>query len=149
MIALQKNTQRILACGLNDAESHSINDIVINDGGEFYTVDSDFDLWNAARTEHFDFCILGQSEELPFPTFRIWLLRGLQPDIRIVVLYDEIGSLETGPLENCQQVQILQRPIDPSAWSSLLESDATIPHVTDSPLYQYTVERPATETIES
>lgn len=149
MIALQKSTQRILALGLNGVENHSINEIVSNDGGEFYAVDTDLDLWDAARTEHFDLCILGQSEELPFPTFRIWLMRGLQPDMRVIVLYDEISSLETNPLVDCQQVEMIQRPIDPSVWNNLLERDSTIPHLKDCPIPHYARESSVEVTIET
>lgn len=149
MIAIQKSIIRVLAFGLNGAESHSINEIVMDNGGEIHSVDTDLDLWEAARAEPFDVCILGQSEALPYPTLRIWLLRGLLPHARIIVLYDEIGSLETGPLEDCQQVEMIQRPANPFLWQDLLEPDTTIPQLVDSPVPRFSVERPVTEDIQT
>lgn len=127
MIAIQKNTNRILALGLNEAEHHSIGKIVANEGGDLNAVETDLDLWEAARDECFDVCILGQSEALPFPTLRIWLMRALQPYAKIIVFYDEIGSLETGPLEDCRQVEMIQRPVDPVCLENLLEDIKSLP----------------------
>ncbi|MBN2326034.1 MAG: hypothetical protein JXR73_02695 [Candidatus Omnitrophica bacterium] len=146
MIAFDRDTLRVLTMGLNDEEIDDLRELIISKEGEIYTVKNDMDLWSEARNTQFHACILGQSEELPHPTFRIWLLRGLQPNVRIIVLYDEIGSIETDPLENSEQVELIQRPADPNDLKTLFKSIESDPSCQeDLPMY----DRSSKSTVES
>lgn len=133
MIALEGRRLRVLTMGLHEEEIDDLRDMIIPQEGEIYTVDNDMDLWSEARHIRFQVCILGQSKELPHPTFRIWLIRALQPNARIIVLYNEIGSIETDPLENSEKVELIQRPADSNYWKNLFQSIESDPSSQQEP----------------
>lgn len=126
MIAIARPALRVLALGLNREESLFLEKTYAGRENEIYAADSDIGLWDAARNQRFDVCLLGQSESLPHPTLRIWLMRALQPHARIAVLYDEIGPVETDPIPDSGLVEVVQRPASGKWMQSILGRDEPV-----------------------
>ncbi len=131
MIAITRPALRVLALGLNREENLFLEKTNAGRENEIHAADSDIDLWEAARNQRFDVCLLGQSEALPHPTLRIWLMRALQPHARIAVLYDEIGPVEIDPIPESGPVEIIQRPASGRWMHSILGRDEPFPALSE------------------
>ncbi len=126
MIAPNDNTtkKRILALGLQAGEAELVNQIADNLGVIADIAQNDLDLWDHAQSCHYDLYILGQSEEIPNPTYLIWLLKGVAVRCKFILIYstppenvehrDEIYKISNRPVVGKQLLD--------AVWSALKET---------------------------
>lgn len=106
-----KNSIHILALGVNPQEKSILSQLVKSQGGNIEIAKDDMDLWGLTQNGHFDVCVLGQTKQMEDPCYLVWLLRGVIPKARIVVIYDELNAHETKRLQSIQATHVLVRPI--------------------------------------
>ena len=121
MIIKRDNYLRILTLGLTLEEQKQLYEIAAQTNCIIYQADSEIELWKQTCDLEFDLFVLGQSDSLPYPSFRIWLIRGINSNAHITVIFNNLSSIELEPLNNCPKITILERPADISVMQSTLE----------------------------
>ncbi len=121
MIIKRDNYLRILTLGLTLEEQKQLYEIATQTNCIIYQVDSEIELWKQTCDLEFDLFVLGQSDSLPHPSFRVWLIRGIASNAFITVILDDPNTIELEQLTNCPKINVLERPADLSVMSSTLE----------------------------
>ncbi len=122
------DTYRILTLGLNDQEKTNIEKIASSLGGVVTNVDTEMELLKYAETNHFDICMVGQSDNVPEPSYIIWLLKGITKQSRMIVLYSSLSSEEEKKVLRYEVSNILQRPVKSGEVTKAIESILTHNH---------------------
>ncbi len=122
------DTYRILTLGLNDQEKTNIEKIASSFGGVATNVETEMDLLQHAETTRFDICMVGQSDNVPEPSYIIWLLKGITKQSRMIVLYSSMTSEEEKKVLRYEVTNILQRPIKSGEVTKTIESILTHNH---------------------
>jgi len=115
MIAPRRETGglRAVTLGLRPEEQTLLFDCVDRVRGKLIHTASNLDLWDNARGESVDLCVIGQCEAIPDPVYLAWLMRGLSRYCRVVLVFDpmtEEARRLFGPLRS---ILVLERPLDP------------------------------------
>ncbi len=131
MIIKRQNYLRILTLGLTLEEQKHLYEIAAQTNCIIYQADSEIELWKQTCDFEFDLFVLGQSESLPYPSFRVWLIRGIASKAYITVILNDSKSIDLEQLNNCPKIVIIERPTNLSVLQSTLEdiecSQASVP----------------------
>ncbi|MBZ0256321.1 hypothetical protein K8I31_09675, partial [bacterium] len=102
-----KNSIHILALGANTQEQNILAQLAQSHDGNLEIARDDLDLWDRTQNGHFDVCVLGQTAQMEDPCYLVWLLRGVIPKARIIVIYDELNAHETERLQSIEATHVL------------------------------------------
>jgi DNA-binding NtrC family response regulator len=129
MIAPKNNakSKSILMLGLQKQELELISKITAQLNINAETVQNDMDLWNHAQKNTHDLYILGQTDQIPDPSYLIWLLKGLSHNSKFILTYSNMNDDEKHRLDRYHAFSIFKRPIVANRlydaiWSALNES---------------------------
>ena len=110
MIAPREDVLHILSMGILQQEREILQQYATETGSELVLAKDDLDLWNHARNGQFDLCILGQTEEIPDPSYLIWLLKGLANHSKVILVLSTMTSDIEERLERFHASFSLTRP---------------------------------------
>ncbi len=117
-----ENLLHILSFGLLSQEKNVLDKIAKESGFQLTYAKDDLELWNHARSGHYDLCILGQAEEIPDPSYLIWLLKGLSTHSKMILIYSELTPEINERLKRFHASYVIERPIDPHRFMVTVES---------------------------
>ncbi|RJP19059.1 MAG: hypothetical protein C4527_28025 [Candidatus Omnitrophota bacterium] len=112
MIAPRESVLHILSIGLQPQEREMLQNFAKESGDDLIFAKNDLDLWNHARNGNFDLCVLAQTEEIPDPSYLIWLLKGLANHSKVVLIFTTLTPELEERLQRFHASRALERPID-------------------------------------
>ena len=119
---INEQTLRFISLGLDPKEQELLKHLSSEIPCELQIAQDDLDLWSHARYGSFDVCILGQSEEIPDPSYLVWLLKGIAGESQIILIYSTLNKEEAERLERFDAAFVLKRPVKPDQLTHTIDS---------------------------
>lgn len=115
MIAPRRETGglRAVTLGLRPEEQNILFECVDGAGGKLIHAASNLDLWDNAREDPVDLCVIGQCDAIPDPVYLAWLMRGLSRYCRVVLVFDPMTEEARRLFAPLRSIQVLERPLMP------------------------------------
>lgn len=115
-------TVRFIALGLQSQEIECLQKIAHETGGIVHVARNDLDLSSQAHLYHFDLVVIAQSEEIPDPSYGLWLLKGVATRCGVILIYSTLPQEEQKRISRLRNAYILGRPVDPQQLAKTVDA---------------------------
>ncbi len=122
MIAPRENKLRFLLMGLQPSEDEILQQYARKTDCEMVFTKDELDLWNHARNGQFDLFILSQTDDIPDPSYLIWLLKGLANHSKVILVLSQVTAEIEERLDRFHASYALERPIRPEQLEQAIDT---------------------------
>ncbi len=113
---------RIMTIGLQPSEIKNLQKIAHEAGGIVHIARNDLDLSSQAHLYQFDLYVFGQCEEIPNPSYCMWLLKGVATHCGVILIYSSLPKEEQKRIGRFHATHVLGRPVDPHLLAKTVDS---------------------------